>query len=90
MKKSWSLSTIKDHWVKPTLLDFKDWMKETAEPHGLMEETLTKTKLQITITQQPSTKLPRKYLRQPHTRGTKKAIVVIIDANEIALRRLQG
>ena len=27
MKESWSLFTVKKHWVKPTLLDFNDWLK---------------------------------------------------------------
>ena len=27
MKESWSLYTVKKHWVKPTLLDFNDWLK---------------------------------------------------------------
>ena len=27
MKESWSLFTVKKHWVKPTLLDLNDWRK---------------------------------------------------------------
>ena len=42
MMESWSLFTVKTHWVKPTLLDFKDWLKEKAEVHDLMKNTSTK------------------------------------------------
>ena len=30
LKESWSLFTVKKHWVKPNLLDFNDWFKEKA------------------------------------------------------------
>ena len=43
MKQSWSLFTVKKHWVKPSLLDFKDWLKENAEVHDLMKQSETKT-----------------------------------------------
>ena len=33
LKESWSLFTVKKHWVKPTLLDFNDWLKEKSEAH---------------------------------------------------------
>ena len=42
MKEPWSLSTVKKHWVKPTLLDFNDWLKEKAEAHDLMKQSATK------------------------------------------------
>ena len=35
MNESWSLFTFKKHWVKPTLLDFNDWIIEKAEAHDL-------------------------------------------------------
>ena len=44
MKESWSLFTVKNHWVKPTLLDFNDWLKEKAEAHHLMNNTATKAR----------------------------------------------
>ena len=44
MKESWSLFTVKKHWVKPTLLEFNDWLKEKAEAHDLMKNTATKAK----------------------------------------------
>ena len=28
------IGTVKKHWVKPTLLDFNDWLKEKAEAHN--------------------------------------------------------
>ena len=48
MKESWSLFTVKKHWVKPTLLDFNDWLKEKAETHDLMKNTATKAKTEDT------------------------------------------
>ena len=44
MKESWSLFTVKKHWVKPTLLDFNDCLKEKAEAHDLMKQSATKAK----------------------------------------------
>ena len=49
MKESWSLFTVKMHWVKPTLLDFNDWLKERAEAHDLIKNTPTKTRTEDTI-----------------------------------------
>ena len=51
MKESWSLFMVKRHWVKPTLLDFNDWLKEKAEAHGLMKQSATKTNLKRTALQ---------------------------------------
>ena len=28
LKESWSMHTVKKHWLRPTLLDFNDWLKE--------------------------------------------------------------
>ena len=42
IKESWSLFTVKKHWVKPTLLNFNDWLKEKAEAHDLMKQSATK------------------------------------------------
>ena len=44
MKESWSLFTVKKHWVKPTLLDINDWLKENAATHDLMKQSATKAK----------------------------------------------
>ena len=48
MKESWSLFTVKKHWVKPTLLDFNDWLKEKAQAHDLMKNTATKARTEDT------------------------------------------
>ena len=48
MKESWSLFTVKKHWVKPNLLDFNDWLKEKAEAHDLMKNTATKARTEDT------------------------------------------
>ena len=40
MKESWSLFTVKEHSIKPTLLDFNDWLKEKAEAHDLMKQSV--------------------------------------------------
>ena len=48
MKESWSLFTVKKHWVKPNLLDFNDWLKEKAEAHNLMKNTATKARTEDT------------------------------------------
>ena len=42
MKESWSLFTVKKHWVKPTLLDLNDWLKEKAEAHNRMKNNVFK------------------------------------------------
>ena len=39
-----SLFTVKRHWVKPTLLDFNNWLKEKAESHDLTKQSATKVK----------------------------------------------
>ena len=49
MKESWSLFTVKKPWVKPTLLDFNDWLKEKDEAHDLVKNTATKTRTEDTI-----------------------------------------
>ena len=47
MKESWSIFTVKEHWVKPILLDVNDWLKEKeekAEAHDLMKQSATKAR----------------------------------------------
>ena len=41
MEESWSLFTVKKHWVKPTLPDYNNWLKEKAEAHNLLKQSLT-------------------------------------------------
>ena len=37
LKESWSMHTVKKHWLRPTLLDFNEWLKEKAEAHENMK-----------------------------------------------------
>ena len=48
MKESWSVFTVKKYWLKPTHLDFNDWLKEKAEARNLMKITATKTRTEDT------------------------------------------
>ena len=48
MKESWSLFAVKKLSVKPTLLDFNDWLKEKAEAHNLMKNTAFKARTEDT------------------------------------------
>ena len=32
IKEPWSLFTVRKHWVKPTLLDFNDWLNKRLRP----------------------------------------------------------
>ena len=48
MKESWSLFTFKNHWIKSTLLDFNDWLKEKVEAHDLMRDTESKARTEYT------------------------------------------
>ena len=48
MKELWSLLTVKKHCVKPTLLDFNDWLKEKAEAHDRMKNTAFKARAEDT------------------------------------------
>ena len=48
MKESWSLYMVKKHWMKPTLLDFNDWLKQNAEAHDLMRNTAFKARTEDT------------------------------------------
>ena len=73
MKESWSLFTVKKHWVKPTLLDFNDWLKEKAEAHDLMKQSATKAKPEENITSVTKTKTASKvFASNSQQRETKK------------------
>ena len=74
MKESWSLFTVKKHWVKPTILDFNDWLKEKAEAHDLMKQSATKAKSEdnsISVTK--TRKKPQKCLHQIHNKGKQRS-----------------
>ena len=73
MKESWSLFTVKKHWVKPTLLDFNDWPKENAEAHDLMKQSATKEKPEENSTSATKTKTASKvFASNSQQRETKK------------------
>ena len=73
MKESWSLFTVKKHWVKPTLLDFNDWRKEKAEAHDLMKQSATEAKPEENITSVTETKTASKvFASNSQQRETKK------------------
>ena len=73
MKESWALFTVKKHWVKPTLLDFNDWLKEKAEVHDLMKQSATKAKPEENITSVTKTKTASKvFASNSQQRETKK------------------
>ena len=64
MKESWSLFTVKKHWVKPNRLDFNDWLKEKADGHDLMKNTATKARSEDTNNSEQDQKLLRRHLLQ--------------------------
>ena len=73
MKESWSLFTVKKHWVKPTLLDFNDWLKEKAEAHDLMKQSATKARPEDNSTPVTKTKTASKvFASNSQQRETKK------------------
>ena len=60
MKESWSLFTVKKHWVKPNFLDFNDWLKEKDEEHEIMKNTATKARTDDTNNSVTRTKIASK------------------------------
>ena len=73
MKESWSLFTVKKHWVKPTLLDFNDWLKEKAEAHNLMKQSATKARPEDNSTSVTKTKQLQKCLHQIRNKGKQRS-----------------
>ena len=72
-KDSWSLFTVKKHWVKPTILDFNDWLKEKAEAHDLMKQSATKARPEDNSTSATKTKTASKvFASNSQQRETKK------------------
>ena len=73
LKESWSLFTVKKHWVKPTLLDFNDWLKEKAEAHDLMKQSATRARPEDNSTSVTKTKTASKvFASNSQQRETKK------------------
>ena len=64
---------MKKHWVKPTLLDFKDWLKEKAEAHDLMKQTSSKAGTEDNINSVVKTKAAlRTFAANTQTKGSQK------------------
>ena len=72
-KESWSLFTVKKHWVKPTLLDFNDWFKEKAEAHDLLKQTSSKARTEDKTNSVVKTKVAsRTFADNTHSKGTQR------------------
>ena len=51
LRESWSLHTVKKGWLRPSLLNFNDWLQEKAEAHDRMHfGAATKPKPEVTPT----------------------------------------
>ena len=73
LKESWSLFTVKKHWVKPTLLDFNDWLKKKAEAHDLMKQTTSKARTEDNTNSVVKTKVAsRTFAANTQTEGTQR------------------
>ena len=73
LKESWSIFTVNKHWVKPTLLDFNDWLKEKAEAHDLMKQTSSKARTEDNINSVVKTKVAsRTFAANTQTKGTQR------------------
>ena len=73
LKESWSLFTVKKHWVKPTLLDFNDWLKEKAEAHDLMKQTTPKARTEDNTNSVAKTKVAsRTFAANTQTKGIQR------------------
>ena len=73
LRESWSLFTVKKHWVKPTLLDFNDWLKEKAEAHDLVKQTSSKTRTEDNTNSVVKTKVAsRTFAANTQTKGTQR------------------
>ena len=73
MKESWSILTVKKHWVKPTFLDFNKWLEEKAEAHDPMKQSATKSRPEDISTSVTKTKRASKvFASNSQQRETKK------------------
>ena len=64
---------MKKHWVKPTLLDFNDWLKEKAEAHDLMKQTSSKARTEDNTNSVVKTKVAsRTFAANTQTKGTQR------------------
>ena len=73
LKESWSLFTVKKHWVKPTLLDFNDWLKEKAKADDLMKQTSSKARTEDNTNSVVKTKVAsRTFAANTQSKGTQR------------------
>ena len=73
VKESWSLCTVKKHWVKFTFLNFNDWLKEKAEAHDLLKQSAIKARPEDNSTSVTKTKTASKvFASNSQQRETKK------------------
>ena len=64
---------MKKHWVKPTLLDFNDWLKEKAKAHDLMKQTPSKARTEDNTNSVVKTKVAsRTFAANTQTKGTQR------------------
>ena len=90
MKESWSLFTVKKHWVTPTLLDFNDWLKEKAEAHDLMKQSAAKAKPEENITSVTKTKTASKvFASNSQQKGNKEANAICFHKYLISMHCMQ-
>ena len=73
LKESWSIFTVKKHWVKPTLLDSNDWLKEKVEAHDLMKQTSSKARTEDNTNSVVKTKVAsRTFAANTQSKGTQR------------------
>ena len=64
---------MKKYWVKPTLLDFNNWLKEKAEAHDLMKKSSSKARTQDYTISVVKTKVASgTFAANRQTKGTQK------------------
>ena len=89
MKVSWSLFTVKKHWINPTLLDFNDWLKEKADAHDLMKQSATKAKLEENSTSVTKTKTASKVFASNSQKRNKEANAIFFHKHSLSLHCMQ-
>ena len=73
-KESWLLFTVKKIWVKPSLLDSKDWLMEEAEEHHLLKNAACKTRNEDTTNPLTRAKVaPKEFDANTQQKGHQKS-----------------
>ena len=57
LKQAWSMQTVRRQWLRPTLLDFNEWLKEKAEGHERLKTINSKVKFEDQVKQKVGTKV---------------------------------